>query len=153
MASVKAEHLHSLLTRIIQFAVYSARLCSTWASTITDLLAKRHPITPEGVRIMPYHRITRMLVWRVDTGLSKAGLSAGDIAHFEQDELGNDLGIPPEDLAWLDAIPGKRPVWTCARQSDARRYGSHLESFFATGIVLAEDGDGGSLILLSEEEA
>jgi hypothetical protein len=66
--------------------------------------------------------------------------------------LGNDLDIPAADLAWLDAIPGRRLVWACAGWRDTRRYRYYPKSFFATGIVLAEDDDGGLLIVLSEEE-
>lgn len=85
--------------------------------------------------------------WRVDTGFTARG-SAADVVRFEMDELGNDLGIPQDVIATLQAFPARSVIWVAKRKKDALRYGESPDkiSFSDKAVILAEDGDEGFLV-------
>lgn len=90
--------------------------------------------------------------WRAYTGFKAHG-SAGDVARYERDILSNDMPIVGDVLAFLDTLPASRIVWACRRRHDALRYGPEVDripSGDIAGVLVASDGDGGSLLLLKE---
>jgi 2'-5' RNA ligase len=94
--------------------------------------------------------------YRVDSGFSNKGKTAGDVVRFEEYELGNIddfLHITDEKLKELDNYPASNIVWVTKTFEDAKRYSnendfSDIEEFNVNGEVIAEDGDGGYLILV-----
>lgn len=106
--------------------------------------------------------------YRVETGLgSSADETAADVIRFEQEELGNDLGVSKEKLAELEKRPAKDIIWVGKLKEDVARYGveagkeetitpEQVESLVdeVTGTVeggeiIATDDEGGYLILKS----
>lgn len=88
--------------------------------------------------------------WRTVTGYHhEKGVTAGDVVRYEQQELGNDYGITEKQLKELDRYPAWCLVWVTKKKKDAKRYGR--PQLFDVGKdykVIAEDGDGGYLILM-----
>jgi len=99
--------------------------------------------------------------YRVDTGMTQSkNTTAKDIVDFEADELGNDdvkigrqkakeLGID------LSQYSHKDIVWVTKSKEDAERYGEPdevQEIPIESGTIIAEDGDGGFLILKDKSE-
>jgi hypothetical protein len=97
--------------------------------------------------------------YRVDTGFNNKGKTAGDVIRFEEYELGNIddfLHITDEKLKELDNYPARDIVWVTKTLEDAKRYSnekdfSDIEEFDINGEVIAEDGDGGYLILIKND--
>ena len=88
-------------------------------------------------------------------------VSAADVIRFEQDYLGNaHLGISPEVIAELERRPSRDLIWVCRSKGEARQFvpegicdtKADLQTVYITANcrVLAEDGDGGLLLLLPE---
>lgn len=94
----------------------------------------------------------RFTIWRVSSGLSLSGLSAGDVLRFEEEEYGNDLHIFAQDKTLVEHLPASRLVWACLRRTDARRYGSKPDRSAIRGRVIGHDGDNGYLFLLDDGE-
>lgn len=94
--------------------------------------------------------------YRSDTGYSHGPKdTAADVINFESDELGNVSDfehLTPEILAELKKYPAKRIKWVTKNEKDASRYGSpeNISDRVKGGRIIAEDGDGGYLILTPE---
>jgi len=95
--------------------------------------------------------------YRVDSNFSNSrNTTAGDVVRFERDELGNvgDFAhITEEKLAELDKYNARDIVWVTKTFEDAKRYSnesdfSDINEFDLTGEIIAEDGDGGYLVLI-----
>lgn len=89
----------------------------------------------------------------MDTGFRPTG-TAGDVIRYEQEELGNDYGLNPKKY---DKYPAAQVIWACKFRKDALRYKEwgNPESFDipdGTFEILAEDGDGGYLILMKDKK-
>ena len=92
-----------------------------------------------------------MRLYRSETNYRHGpGTTAADVVRYEQDELGNDLGVGPYTLAFLDTAPASRLVWFCKCRADAERYGKEVKAYDVSGCILAEDGDGGVLVLVTK---
>jgi len=95
--------------------------------------------------------------WRVESGFGhERGTTAGDVVRHEQDELGNDIGTPPEMVKRLDQFPASRVVWVTVTKDDAQRYAYEAEDvepekyeISPNSIIVGVDGDGGYLVLES----
>jgi hypothetical protein len=94
--------------------------------------------------------------YRVDTGMTQSrNATAKDIVDFEADELGNeDVQIGREKAKELgidlSQYSHKDIVWVTKSKEDAERYGAPedvQEVPIENGTIIAEDGDGGFLIL------
>jgi hypothetical protein len=88
--------------------------------------------------------------WRCPSGISLAGQTATDVVRQEQ-AAGNDLGIGAYLLAELERLSARRLLWVCPRYSDALRYGDAPQAVDVAGRAIAEDGDGGLLLLLDRD--
>ena len=89
--------------------------------------------------------------WRVDTGFPRHSYTAAAIIRFERDELGNRVDISCDILNQLEHVSGNNLIWVCRRQRDACRYGNPESLDIAQSSVLAEDGDGGTLLWMHQE--
>jgi len=90
--------------------------------------------------------------WRSETGYQHdRGSTAADVVRYEQDDLGNDLGVSDGLLSELETISaedGRTLVWVTRTKKDAARYGGAKPFPVSPGaVILAEDGDGGCLVL------
>jgi len=91
--------------------------------------------------------------YRAETGYKHdAGTTAADVIRYEQDVLGNDYGITPEELKVLELYPADDVVWVTRTKEDAARYGDSIEDVVEHEIpegstIIAEDGEGGFLVL------
>lgn len=76
-------------------------------------------------------------------------VTAADVVRFEQEELGNDLGVPVDVWPLLEAASARDVVWVCRNEHDALRYGGDVRELrlYQAVVVCAEDGDGGMLVL------
>jgi len=99
---------------------------------------------------------TSGIFYRVDTGMTQSkNATAKDIVDFEADELGNeDVQIGREKAKEmgidLSQYSHKDIVWVTKSKEAAERYGASedvQEVPIQSGTVIAEDGDGGYLIL------
>lgn len=94
--------------------------------------------------------------YRVSTGFSNK-VSAFDIIKFESIELGNFQEyqhISQEIMEKLKHISAKDIVWVTKTKNDATRYGKmeDINEVYDLGTnpkIIAEDGDGGFLVLKS----
>jgi len=86
-------------------------------------------------------------------------VSAADVIRFEQEYLGNThLGVSPAVIAQLEDRASRTLLWVCRTSEEARRFipdclddeGRSIEAIHIPfgSQMLAEDGDGGMLILL-----
>lgn len=90
--------------------------------------------------------------YRVPSGYSHdPDTTAADVVLYEQSTLNNDLAIPEATLERLESRSANDLMWVTKTPQDAERYGSkeEIEEFDLTGEILAEDGDGGYLVLKS----
>ena len=87
--------------------------------------------------------------YRSETGYTHGReTTAADVTRYEQEELGNKLGISKEVVAELENRPATDVVWVTKTKRAASRYGTPIEHDLPVGSkILAEDGDGGYLIL------
>lgn len=83
--------------------------------------------------------------------------TVADIVRFEQEELGNDLGVSDELLAELKNFGYRDVVWVTKEKTDAESYlseGQTAEEDISTikevkgGKIVSTDPDGGYLVLL-----
>jgi len=95
------------------------------------------------------------VVWRAESGFChEARTSAADVIRYEQDELGNPLGIAPALIAELETFPASSLLWVTFKRFGAARYGKpERVKIDGQAFVIAEDGDGGFLILFSDNPA
>lgn len=97
------------------------------------------------------------VVWRAETGFRhETGATAAAVVRYEQEQLGNALGIGPELLAELDAYPASALLWVTFEREDALRYGGEADLIEipiddAPAYVLAADGDGGFLLFFFDD--
>ena len=91
--------------------------------------------------------------WRVGEWSAPRGVSALDILAYEEQELGNYLGVSDSARASLVGKPGSNLLWVTTRKADALHYGSHpyKVTFRSAAQVIGSDGDGGYLVLIEEE--
>jgi hypothetical protein len=87
------------------------------------------------------------------------GATAADVVRFEQDELGNDLGVSPKLLTELENYTHSDVVWVTKEKLDAVDYlseGQTAEKDISVihdvkgGKIVATDGQGGYLVLLPQ---
>ena len=98
--------------------------------------------------------------YRNETGLMIKGKTVADVIRFEQEELGNDLGITSEKLIELENIPSDRVIWVARDKETAAEYVSEGEEpdvqdyteIVKSGEILAEIPDG-VLVLKKGEDA
>lgn len=93
--------------------------------------------------------------YRVDGGLSNKHLTAQDVVDFEADEHGNEDVRDQAKETGIDLTKynGDDVIWVTKSKRDALRYGNRAEisEYKLKGIILAEDGDGGYLILKDDK--
>ena len=82
------------------------------------------------------------------------GATAGDVVRFEEEELGNELGVTDEVLRQLDRYSASDVVWVTKKKEDAKYYLSEGMTMadittidLGKGRIVAEDGQGGFLVL------
>jgi hypothetical protein len=86
-------------------------------------------------------------------------ISAADVIRFEQEYLGNiHLRVSSEVIAKLEGRPSRNLIWVCRTREEAKRFIPECldgEEGCVEAInipfgsqILAEDGDGGMLVLL-----
>lgn len=83
------------------------------------------------------------------------GQTAADVVRYEQETLGNKLGVPAKTISELENRPATDVVWVTKTKEAADRYGEGVEYEIPSGSkILAEDGDGGYLVLkpVSQQE-
>jgi hypothetical protein len=102
-----------------------------------------------------HHIAAPPVVWRVETGFRHdPDTSAADVVRYEQEELGNPLGIVPPLLLDLDAYPAAALLWVAFTRADALRYGNQADlielQLDIPAYVLAEDGNGGYLLFFAD---
>jgi len=96
--------------------------------------------------------------YRVPTGFKyPKGATAGDVVRYEQNELDNDYNISDEKLLELDKYPANNIIWVTKSFKNAKRYsdtndGSDVKKYDLRGEIIAEDGDGGYLILVKNSD-
>jgi len=128
-------------TRIIQIDEFTVPL--KWKPVVLTLpaIALQIPVPP--------------VVWRADSGFRHAATtSAADVIRYEQDELGNPLGITAALILELENYSAASLVWVTLKRHDAARYGKpERVKIDGQAYVIAEDGDGGFLILFCDDPA
>lgn len=92
-------------------------------------------------------------VYRAESGFKNdRGTTAADVVRHEQEELGNELGVPERKIEALEKRPASDVVWVTSTKQDARRYGKDVTAMKAEGWeVIARDKDKGMLLLKPEE--
>lgn len=87
--------------------------------------------------------------YRSPTGFRHArGKTAADVVRYEQDELGNDYGITEKTLVEMEKYSANDLEWVTKTRDSAKRYGEPEEEYIPSGSrIIAEDGDGGYLVL------
>ena len=98
--------------------------------------------------------------YRVETGTKIKG-TAADVVRYEQNELGNDLGVTEEQLAELEKRPASDLIWVTREKAEAARYAqddldteltnSDLDAVtevdVTNGKIIADIGPDGVLVL------
>ena len=86
--------------------------------------------------------------WRAPTGYQHGKeATAADVVHYEQEELGNDLGISERMVVALSKCSAEAIVWVGRSKKAVSRYGKP-EPYEAEGHpIIAVDGEGGYLVL------
>lgn len=92
--------------------------------------------------------------YRVETGTEThpEAKTAADVIRFEQDELGNDLGVSPEKMKELEQRPASDIVWVVRKKSEAKHYGEDISDYsniVKGGEIISEIGPDGVLVLKS----
>lgn len=107
--------------------IWHTKKFDTWVNNqIANLLEQTEkkvvPIErPEAVGPVMGRKVYKGKAYRAETGFKVEG-TAADIIRYEQEELGNDLGITSEQLARLENIPSDRIVWVARDKKTAARY-------------------------------
>lgn len=95
-----------------------------------------------------------MKAYRVDTGYKLPhNTTALHIVQHEETELGNDILYPTISKSWLGTVPAWRCMWFTKTVEDALRYGDlhQVDEYDLYDFeVIAEDGDGGYLIVVRD---
>ncbi len=109
--------------------------------------------TPEPPMLMEVARMFENRRWkgpayRAETGYRHdPGQTAGDVVRYEQEELGNDYGIGKDRLTYLDRFPAQAIKWVAKSKRVAAHYNGASPIDVEGHIIIAEDGDGGYLVL------
>ena len=87
--------------------------------------------------------------YRAETGYKHTrGTKAADIVRYEQDELGNQLGVSCEKLMELEKYPAASIKWVTRAKKDAAKYGKPTRTRLSNDTeLIAVDGKGGYLVL------
>jgi hypothetical protein len=87
--------------------------------------------------------------WRADSGYKHDRFTtAAHVVRYEQEELGNDLGVTDTELTVLSLLPASRLVWVTRTKREAMKYGTPRKvELDSEAAIIAEDGDGGYLVL------
>lgn len=89
--------------------------------------------------------------YRAQTGyVHEKGKTAADVVRYEQDELGNDLGISDEQLDELENYTAEQLKWVTRSQQEASRYGTPEEINAEGGKIIADIGPDGVLVLMPQ---
>jgi hypothetical protein len=96
-----------------------------------------------------------LVVWRAESGFChEADTTAAAVIRYEQDELANALGITAAFIAELQNYSASSLLWVTFTRHDAARYGEPERIIIAGQVfVIAEDGEGGFLILFYDDPA
>ena len=99
--------------------------------------------------------------WRVGEPNYDNELTAADVVEYEQDELGNDIGVDPMLLPFLRKLDAAALWWVCPLEEDAKRYETNddgdvlgeasYEKFRLPALVIGNDGGDGGLLVLRLE--
>jgi len=95
------------------------------------------------------------IVWRVDTGFRHdERTTAGDVLRYEQETLGNALGLSRGAIEALDEFSAQHLMWACFSKRDALRYGDKNDVIrFVLDVpckAIATDNEGGYLLFFQE---
>ena len=94
--------------------------------------------------------------YRVGEWTAINGQTVADLLHFEEEELGNrleDMQVNRNLLTDLEKYPARKARWVTLRIAGVLHYGSRdeVDTYeLEDAIVVANDGDGGFLILLGD---
>ena len=93
--------------------------------------------------------------WRADTGYKHPkGATAASVVRYEQEELGNKLGVSIEKIKELKNYPASKIKWVATTKEGAQKYGDPKKIPLGKNIeVVASDGEGGLLVLDKTLEA
>lgn len=81
--------------------------------------------------------------------------TVADIIRYEQDVLGNQLGVDNKKLRWLSRLSYKSAVWVCKSKEDAQRYLAEdqnddeiiLWDVGENPLIVCQDQEGGFLVV------
>ena len=131
-----------------------------WESGVRDWIEGKVPFPSQEVPLLPAPTTPEVTpppkgvefsgkAYRADTGfVQDEGATAADVVRYEQETLGNKMGVTPEVISSLEGRPAEDIVWVTKTKKDAARYGEAREVTIPPGsTVIAEDGDGGFLVL------
>jgi hypothetical protein len=90
--------------------------------------------------------------WRAETGFKHdREATAADVVRYEQEILGNPLGVDEHAVRALETIPARNMLWVTSNRADALEYGDDVRTVSLAGAkLIARDTDGGLLVLLDE---
>ncbi|MDD5457875.1 MAG: helicase-related protein [Phycisphaerae bacterium] len=92
--------------------------------------------------------------FRAETGFTHdKNATAADVVRYEQDELGNDLGVSDEQLSELENYSADQIKWVTRTEEAANRYGTPQQVQAEGGKVIAEIGSDGVLVLMQKTES
>lgn len=116
---------------------------------IAEFKAKQEP--PVGPKIKTATPGWDGVAYRAETGYANEKTStAADVIRYEQQVLGNKLGVSDKALSELGNRPATDLVWVTKTKEAAEHYGTPNEYKLPRGsTIIAEDGDGGYLVLKS----
>lgn len=76
-----------------------------------------------------------------------AETTAGDVVRYEQEELGNNLGLTSDQITYLDQYPASLIVWVGRTRGSVLRYGYPQKYNLGDNAnIIAEDEEGGYLV-------
>ena len=92
--------------------------------------------------------------YRAETGYAHdKEQTAADVVRYEQEELGNKLGVTPDVISKLENYSATDLIWITKRKKDTKRYGGGVKYEVPPGSrVIAEDEEGGYLVLKGKLE-
>lgn len=88
--------------------------------------------------------------FRAETGFTQErGTTAADVIRHEQEAGNEDIQVSVELMKELEKLPAGRVIWVTKTKKEALRYGNEVseEEIGKGAQILAEDGDGGFLVL------
>lgn len=107
-------------------------------------LAKRTKAPPAPA--VTEGKVYKGKAYRSPTGFKVDG-TAADVVRYEQEELGNNLGVSKEQLKELEKHPSSDIVWVTRTKAEAARYGGPEEIDVTGGKIIADIGPDGVLVL------